>query len=58
MAAARGGLILQRQPDEFRNPIATTYNSLDSFRLAGGFAWRTLTKSRFSASSIARSDPP
>ena len=29
-----------------------------SLRLAGGLAWRTLAKSRFTASSIARSDPP
>ena len=40
------------------NPIATTSSSLDSLRLAGGLAWRTLAKSRFSASSIDRSEPP
>lgn len=41
-----------------RNPIATTYSSLDSLRLAGGFTCRTAAKQRFNRDSISVSDPP
>ena len=58
MAKAYGLLLVYSFSPPLRNPIATLYNSLDPFRLADGFACRTLTKCRFSKVSIVPSAPP